>query len=201
MSDLTWKDTPDTTIREYVTIHRSPFAERYTRIGSGTLLMSFVHIGHDAQIGDRVTIANQTAVSGHVIIEDQAVLSGYILIHQFCRIGRLAMVGARTIIRQDIPPFCMLAENECVCGPNVIGLRRAGFDSYTRSAIRRAIKTYFFRGLNATNALAEIESMPMRPPEVDHFVEFIRKTERGIMPGDPELAALGIRGADAEEKD
>ena len=101
----------DTTIREYVTIHRSPFAERYTRIGSGTLLMSFVHIGHDAQIGDRVTIANQTAVSGHVIIEDQAVLSGYILIHQFCRIGRLAMVGARTIIRQDIPPFCMLAEN------------------------------------------------------------------------------------------
>ena len=190
----------DTTIREYVTIHRSPFPERYTRIGSGTLLMSFVHVGHDAQIGDRVTVANQTAVSGHVIIEDMSVLSGYILIHQFCRIGKLAMVGARTIIRQDIPPFCMLAENECVCGPNVIGLRRAGYDSFARMAIRRAIKTYFFKGLNATNALAEIEKTPDLLPEVRHFVQFIRSTERGIMPGDPELIALGIRGVDEEKE-
>jgi len=189
----------DTTIREYVTIHRSPFEGRYTRIGSGALLMAFVHLGHDVQIGDRVTIANQTAVSGHVIIEDMAVLSGFVLIHQFCRIGKLAMVGARTIVRQDIPPYCMLAENECVCGPNVIGLRRAGIDSAARAAVRRAIKTYFFKGLNGSNALAEIESAPDRPAEVDHFVEFIRGTDRGIMPGDPELVALGMHGVDAEE--
>ncbi len=180
----------DTVIREYVTIHRSPFPGRYTRIGSGTLLMSFVHVGHDAEIGDRVTVANQTAISGHVIIEDMAVLSGYILIHQFCRIGKLAMVGARTIVRQDIPPFCMLAENECVCGPNVIGMRRAGYDSSLRAALRRAIKNYFFRKLNASNALAEIEKEAPLPPEVAHFVQFIRATERGIMPGDPALAAL-----------
>ncbi len=191
----------DTTIREYVTIHRSPFEGGYTRIGSGTLLMAFVHVGHDAQIGNRVTVANQTAVSGHVVIEDMAVLSGYVLIHQFSRIGTLAMVGARTIVRQDIPPYCMLAENECVCGPNVIGMRRAGFDNHTRAAVRRAIKTYFFKGLNGSNALAEIEGMPELPAEVGHFVEFIRATERGIMPGDPELIALGMRGVDAEEKE
>ena len=189
----------DTTIREYVTIHRSPFEGRVTRVGAGTLLMAFVHLGHDVQIGDRVTIANQTAVSGHVVIEDMAVLSGYILIHQFCRIGKLAMVGARTIVRQDIPPFCLLSENNCICGPNVVGLRRAGYDSPTRAAVRRAIKTYFFKGLNGSNALAEIESVPDRPPEVDHFVEFIRATDRGIMPGDPALAALGVHGIDAED--
>ena len=138
----------DTTLREYVTIHRSPFEGRPTSVGDGTLLMAFVHVGHDARIGNRVTAANQTAFSGHVIVEDGAVISGYVLVHQFCRIGSLAMIGARTIIRQDIPPFCMLAENECICGPNVVGLRRAGFDNARRFAIRKAVKTYFFKGLN-----------------------------------------------------
>lgn len=190
-----------TTLREYVTIHRSPFEGGTTRIGNRTLLMAFVHIGHDAQLGNQVTVANQTAISGHVIVEDMAVLSGYILIHQFCRIGQLAMVGARTIVRQDIPPFCMLAENECVCGPNTVGLRRAGYSSAVRLSLRHAIKHYFFHGLNATNALAEIESRPDYYPETEHFVEFIRKTERGIMPGDPQLIALGTHAGDKEEEE
>lgn len=94
----------DTTIREYVTIHRSPFEGGITSVGDRTLLMAFVHLGHDVRVGNRVTIANQTGISGHVIIEDGAVLSGYVLIHQFCRIGALAMLGGRTIIRQDVPP-------------------------------------------------------------------------------------------------
>ncbi len=175
-----------TTLREYVTIHRSPFAQGRTVVGSDTLLMAFVHVGHDAAIGNRVTVANHTAISGHVIIEDGAVLSGYILIHQFCRIGSLAMIGARTIITQDIPPYCMLSEDNYICGPNTVGLRRAGFDSSRRAAIRHAIKTYFFRGLNTKNALAEIRCVEMTP-EVDHFSEFIRQSERGIMAGAPAL--------------
>ncbi len=190
----------DTTIREYVTIHRSPFPGGTTSVGSRTLLMAFVHVGHDARIGNQVTVANQTAISGHVIIEDGAVLSGYILIHQFCRIGALAMLGGRTIVRQDVPPFCMLAENECVCGSNTVGLRRAGFDSSQRMAIRRAIKKYFFHGLNSTNALARIEAEAGDDPHLLHFTGFIRSSERGIMPGDPELIALGTRNhGDAEE--
>ncbi len=180
----------DTTLREYVTIHRSPFEGGTTIVGNGTLLMAFVHIGHDARIGNNVTVANQTAVSGHVIIEDNAVLSGYILIHQFCRIGALAMVGARTIVRQDIPPYCMLAENGCICGPNTVGLRRGGYNSDQRLALRKAIKTFFFHGLNVANALTVIENMPEKLPELEHFVKFIRATERGIMPGDPELIGL-----------
>lgn len=181
----------DTTIREYVTIHRSPFEGRLTSVGDHTLLMAFVHVGHDGCIGNRVTVANQTAFSGHVVIGDGAVISGHVLVHQFCRIGSLAMIGARTIIRQDIPPYCMLAENECVCGPNVVGLRRAGFDNARRFAIRRAVKTFFFRGLNSTNAIEEILADNPDNPDILHFVDFIRTTERGIMPGDPKLKALG----------
>ena len=78
------------TLREYVTIHRSPFEGGITSVGEGTLLMAFCHVGHDARIGNYVTAANHTAFSGHVIVEDRAVLSGYVLIHQFCRIGKLA---------------------------------------------------------------------------------------------------------------
>lgn len=184
-------------IREYVTIHRSPFEGGTTRIGDGTLLMAFVHVGHDAQIGNFVTAANHTAISGHVEIEDGAVLSGYILIHQFCRIGRLAMIGARTILTQDVPPYCMLAENCCVCGPNTIGLRRAGISPDVRLAIRRAIKSYYFKGLNTANALAEIESANPGA-EVRHFMDFIRSTKRGTMRGDPELAALHEEGEKEE---
>ncbi len=189
----------DATIREYVTIHRSPFEGGLTSVGDGTLLMAFCHVGHDARIGNRVTAANHTALSGHVVVEDGAVLSGYVLIHQFCRIGAIAMVGGRTIIRQDIPPYCMLAENETICGPNVIGMRRNGFDSVRRLAIRRAIKNYFFKGLNAHNALEQIEKENSGLPEVAHFVDFIRRTERGIMPGDPALIALGSKALEVGE--
>ncbi len=178
----------ETVIREYVTIHRSPFENQKTVIGSHTLLMAFVHVGHDACIGNHVTVANHTAISGHVHIEDGAVLSGYVLIHQFCRIGSLAMVGGRTIITQDIPPYCMLAENNCICGPNTVGLRRAGLPPERRAAIRRAIKIYFFRGLNSKNAFAEIAKQETTP-EVSQFVEFISGTARGIMNGDQNVVS------------
>ncbi len=182
------------TLREYVTIHRSPFERGITEVGDGTLLMAFVHVGHDARIGRFVTVANQTGISGHVVIEDQAVLSACILIHQFCRIGRLAMIGARAILNRDVPPFALLAENECIHGANIIGLRRAGIPEANRTAIREAIRTYFFRGLNGINALKEIESgNPL--PEIRHFADFIRQSTRGMMPGDPKIIATLSRGA------
>ncbi len=176
----------NTVIREYVTIHRSPTENKKTVIGDHTLLMAFVHIGHDVIIGNRVTIANMTAISGHVTVGDGAVLSGYILVHQFCRIGSLAMLGARAIVVQDIPPYCLLAENGRVAGPNTIGLRRAGLDPASRTAIRRAIKNYFFYGYNAMTAISEISKMEITP-EVGKFIEFIKSTSRGIVSGDPDM--------------
>jgi UDP-N-acetylglucosamine acyltransferase len=174
----------NTVIREYVTIHRPPFEEKKTIIGSHVLLMSFVHVAHDVIIADHVTIANQTALTGHVEIGQGAVLSGYIKIHQFCRIGALSMVGAGNVLVQDLPPYCLMEKNGYVVGPNTIGLRRAGLDSEQRRAIRRAVKLFFFSGLNAKNALAEILAEP-ETPEVRGFVDFIATTTRGIISGNP----------------
>lgn len=177
-----------TIIREYVTIHRPPMEGRKTVIGNNVLLMGFVHVAHDVLIEDNVTIANHTALTGHVQIGKGAVLSGYLKIHQFCRIGSLSMTGADMIITQDIPPFCLLDGNH-IYGPNIIGLRRAGFSSERRAAIRKAIKTYFFSGLNAKNAIASIESSALTE-EVKEFVEFIKATHRGIMPGNPKYSCI-----------
>ncbi|MGN0849589.1 MAG: acyl-ACP--UDP-N-acetylglucosamine O-acyltransferase [Victivallaceae bacterium] len=176
----------DTVIREYVTIHRSPFENGKTIVGNHVLLMAFVHIGHDCRIADHVTIANSTGVSGHVEIGFGAVLSGYILIHQFSRIGEMAMVAARTNIVQDIPPYCLLGESGYVCGANVVGMRRNNIASADRTAIRHAIRVYFYSGLNGSNALREI--MDGEPNEyVRKFVDFIKAGKRGIMPGDPNM--------------
>ncbi len=177
----------DTVIREYVTIHRPPFENLKTAVGSHVLLMAFVHVAHDVIIGNHVTVANHTAITGHVQIEDGAVLSGYVKIHQFCRIGQLAMVGANALISQDIPPFCLLTESNCIYGPNTIGLRRAGLDPQQRSAIRKAIKTFFFKGMNAKNALETIAKDGMTP-EVEHFIDFIKASKRGIMQGNPKYS-------------
>lgn len=178
----------NTVIREYVTIHRPPFEGLKTVIGSHVLLMAFVHVAHDVIIGNRVTVANHTALTGHVQVGDGAVLSGYAKIHQFCRIGSLVMLGAGALVSQDVPPFCLLRENNLIYGPNTIGLRRAGFDPKLRAAIRSAIKTYFFKGLNGKNALEEIEKTEMLP-EIRHFVDFIKASKRGIMSGNPKYSA------------
>ena len=180
----------DTVIREYVTIHRPPFEFLKTTIGNHVLLMAFVHIGHDVIIGDRVTIANNTALSGHVQVGQGAVFSGCVLVHQFCRIGALAMVGPGAHVGQDIPPFCMLRESNVITGPNTIGLRRAGMSNEQRLAIRRAIRTFFFEVLNAKNALEQIERGENVLPEVHMFVNFIKESHRGIMPGNPKFVGI-----------
>ena len=190
----------DTVIREYVTIHRPPFEFLKTKVGNHVLLMAFVHVAHDVIIADRVTIANHTAITGHVQIGEGAVLSGYAKIHQFCRIGQLAMIGAGCLISQDIPPFCMLRETNFITGPNTIGLRRAGISNESRLAIRKAIKTFFFEGLNAKNALEQIERSGMTAPEVHVFTNFIKETKRGIMPGNPKYTGLTDDQRDALEQ-
>ena len=180
-------------LREYVTVHRSPFENGLTSIGDGTLLMAFVHVGHDARIGKNVTCANHTAISGHVQIGDGAVLSGYIMVHQFCRIGELAMISPGLKVRQDAPPFTLISEKGCVYGPNVVGLRRAGMSADERSAIKKTIKIFFFKGLNVSNAEKEMQSADFKNQYTDHFCKFMTSNERGILPPDPEMLAIGTR--------
>lgn len=185
----------DTVIREYVTIHRPPFEEQKTVVGNHCLLMGFVHIAHDVVLSDHVTIANNSILAGHILVEDGAVISGHVLIHQFCKIGSLAMISADIKITQDVPPFCMVTDAGYINGPNVVGLRRAGMGSDQRTAIRKAIKTFFFKDLNSKNACKEIEATEMTP-EVDHFVRFVKASTRGLLPGNPRLKSKSKEDAD-----
>jgi len=169
-------------VREYVTIHRGTTEGSRTSVGDHSMLMGFVHLGHNCQIGDHVVVANGTILAGHVEIGSRAFISASVLVHQFVRIGRMAMIGGGNGIGQDIPPFCMLQYDQ-IQGPNAVGLRRGGFDEKARLAIRGAIKTYFFSGLNRLNAIEEIRASVSACPEVDEFITFIENTKRGISPG------------------
>ena len=146
----------DCTIREYVTIHRGTETDSYTRVGNHVMLMAFSHLGHNCQIADHVIVANATLLAGRVEVECNAFISAGCMVHQFVRIGRLAMLGGGNIITQDVPPFCMF-QDQCIQGVNAIGLRRASWSEGARDAIRDAIK--------ASNPEAET-SFPLTPEAV-----------------------------------
>ncbi|MCF7854732.1 MAG: acyl-ACP--UDP-N-acetylglucosamine O-acyltransferase [Candidatus Pacebacteria bacterium] len=172
----------DCTIREYATIHRGSDAESETVIGDNVMIMGLAHVAHNCRIGNRVTVANLTLLAGHVDVEDSAFISGGVLVHQFTRIGTLAMLGGGSVVTQDIPPYCM-HPRDAINGPNSVGLKRAGKTPEVRSAIREAIKLYFFSGLNRGDALDKIAAEFSGQPDVEHFVAFIRESSRGIAPG------------------
>lgn len=169
-------------LREYVTIHRGAKAGTSTVVGDNVMLMAFAHLGHNCILGSDVVVANATLLAGHVEVGERAFISGGVLVHQFCRIGRLAMVGGGSGLGQDVPPFCMFQWSHIV-GPNTIGLRRAGFGPDTRLAVRGAIKTYFFSHMNRLNALESIRRDYGSEPAVAEFVQFIEGTRRGISSG------------------
>ena len=167
-------------LREYVTIHRGAAAESTTVIGDDVMIMGLAHVGHNCRIGSHVNIANATLLAGHVEIEDRAFLSARIMVHQFVRLGTLAMIGGGAIVAQDVPPYC-LVPRQLVRGPNTVGLKRAGLSADTRQAVKHAIKLYFFSGLNGTEALAAIREQHGASAEVAHFADFIEASRRGVL--------------------
>ena len=124
-------------IREYVTVHRGAMPGTSTVVGDGVLLMAFSHLGHNCVLGNNSIIANATLLAGHVEVGEKAFISGACVVHQFCRIGPFAIVGGKSGIGQDVPPYCMYQFGG-VAGPNAIGLRRNGFDTTARAQIRKA---------------------------------------------------------------
>ena len=168
-------------IREYVTIHRGAMPGTSTVVGDGVLLMAFCHLGHNCVLGNNSIIANATLLAGHVQVGEKTFISGGGLIHQFCRIGAYAIVGGGARLGQDIPPYCMYQWGG-VGGPNAVGLKRNGFEVAARGQIRKAIKIYFFSGLNRIAALAKIREEVGETPAVKPFIEFIETTKRGIVP-------------------
>ena len=164
-----------------MTIHRGTTPGSTTTIGNRCFFMAVAHIAHNCQIGNDVIIANNTALGGYVTVEDQAFLSAQCVVHQFARIGRLALLSGMTGVGQDIPPFFMAAMRNQVVGINVVGLRRAGIPPAARTDIKRAFKLLYQSGLSLPHAMAEIERTTTSA-EAKQLVAFIRASKRGLAP-------------------
>jgi UDP-N-acetylglucosamine acyltransferase len=166
-------------IREYATLHRSTKEDSPTVIGDNCYLMAVAHIGHDCYLGNNIIIANGALLAGHVIVEDGAFISGNVVVHQFCRIGALSIIGGFTGINKDVPPYMLVRGPSVVRAVNLIGLRRAKFPRELISDIRNAFKALYMSDLNTAQALEEIKKMK-KSKELDHLVEFIQSSKRGI---------------------
>lgn len=170
-------------IREYVTIHRgTPSGQGVTTVGSGCYLMVGTHLAHDTSVADSVTTANQVALAGHVTVGEGAFLGGLVGVHQLARIGRLAMIGAGSMVSQDIPPFCMAHGNHArLIGINKVGLTRAGILPEQLMALRRTFRDVFLRsGSKAERVVALEASSP--GPLCQELIAFVRSSRRGVAP-------------------
>jgi len=166
-------------IREYVTIHRGTKEESATVIGDNNYLMCTSHIGHNCVIGNKVTIANGVLLAGYVTVEELAFISGNVVVHQFSRIGTLAMIGGFSGVNKDVPPYMSVRGPSVVCSVNLVGLRRAAFDRKAIREIKEAYTAIYLSGLNTKQAIEKIlENNPGK--EVMHLVNFIRASKRGI---------------------
>ncbi len=172
-------------IREYATVHRGAEAGTATVIEDNVMVMGFVHIGHNCHLHAGVVIANMSVVSGHVEIGKRAFVSSGTLVHQFVRIGDYTMISARARIVQDVPPYCLLAEGDCIYGINTVGLRRAGFPQDVRRTLNEAVKTFYFKDLNRDDALDCLRRDYPASAEVGVLIDFIAGAKRGTMPGRP----------------
>lgn len=172
----------NTTIREGVTVNRGTAAVGTTKIGNGCLLMAYSHVGHDCAIGNCCIIGNTTGLAGEVKVGDFAILSGGTLVHQFTRIGAHVIVGGGSKIRIDVPPF-IKADREPLSymGLNTVGLSRRGFQKEQIDEIHEIYRAIYQKGMNMTQALEYVEEEFKPSAERDHILDFIRKSERGVI--------------------
>lgn len=167
-------------IREYVTIHRSLYEGKKTRIGAENYLMTGAHFGHDVRLGDHNVVANNCLLAGHVEVGDRCFLGGGSVYHQFVKIGDYVMVQGLGGLGKDLAPFLIAAEVNRIAGLNVVGLRRGGFTAEERQSLRRAYQLIFRSGMNLKQALEEAEKAEWQGPAI-RFLEFLRNgSDRGF---------------------
>jgi UDP-N-acetylglucosamine acyltransferase len=170
------------TIRENVTVHRALEAGGTTTIGNGNLLMVNAHIAHDCHLGNNTIATNNVMLAGHVTVEDRAYLSGAAAVHQFCRIGTLAMVGGQAHLIKDVPPYVTVdGLSSLVVGLNQIGLRRAGFDLEAIRELKAAYRVIYRSRLAWAEVLKRLKSEFSQGPAAQ-FYRFLSTSTRGITP-------------------
>ena len=186
--------------REYVTIHRALKPGTATVIGDHNYLMASSHLGHDVVMGNNCILANGALLGGHVHVQDRAFVSGAVAVHQFCRIGRLAMVGGHARVVQDVPPYMLVdGQSGCIVGLNIVGLRRSGHSPEDIADLKAAYRVVYRRGLPWKEVLdalrAEFKSGP-----VEHLLHFIGTGTRGFAQERraPPAATLRLRVPDED---
>jgi len=166
--------------REGVTVHCATSDGDATVIGSHNLFIIHAHVAHDCILGSHIIMSGYAGLAGHCVVEDHAIFAGYVAVHQFCRIGKLSMIGGCSKIVQDVPPFMIVDGNPGETRTiNKVGLERAGISDAAQTALRAAYKIIFREGFATQNALAKVEAELPPLPEVQHLVQFIRASTRG----------------------
>ncbi len=173
-----------TTLREGSTVNRGTAAVGKTIIGENCLLMSYSHVGHDCSIGNNCIIGNTTGLAGEVKVDDWAILSAGTMVHQFTHIGAHVMIGGGSKVRSDVPPFIKADRDPlCYLGLNIVGLTRRGFEKERIDEIHNIFRAIYQSNLNVSQALEFIEKEFKPSADRDYILEFIRKSERGIIRG------------------
>jgi UDP-N-acetylglucosamine acyltransferase len=174
----------NTTIRECVTVNRGTSDKLKTVIGENCLIMAYVHVAHDCQIGNHCILANAVQLAGHVIMDDYAIIGGSSAVHQFAHIGRHVMISGGSLVRKDVPPFTKAGrEPLSYAGINSIGLRRREFNDEQIAEIQETYRYIYQKGLNNQEALTQIELHIPASAYRDEIINFVRDSERGIMKG------------------
>jgi UDP-N-acetylglucosamine acyltransferase len=179
-------------IREYVTIHRGTDPGSATRVGNHNFLMALSHMAHNSSLGDHVVVVNGALVGGYVEVADRAFISANCLLHQFIRMGTLAIMRGGSRASRDIPPYAVIDNTHTVKGVNLVGLKRAGFASKNIAALHQAFRLLFFQRSNLKAALVRVEQEVELTPEVAHLLEFIRAAKRGVAMGPKNVGDAGL---------
>lgn len=170
----------DNKVREHYTISRGTKPESETRIGNGNYIMTSGHIAHNCVLGDDIVVASCALVAGYAEIESRAFISGGVVIHQFSRIGELAMIGGNTRVNSDVPPYFLCTDfNVAARGLNMVGLKRAGISLEEIRLLKSAYRLLYRSGLKQAEALVRIE-LELASKCTLHLVDFVRKSQRGI---------------------
>jgi UDP-N-acetylglucosamine acyltransferase len=174
----------NTIIRECVTIHRGTKDKWKTSIGNNCLLMTYVHVAHDCQIGNNVILASYTGLSGHVIIDDYAILEGKVAAQQFAHIGTHAFIGGASLIRKDVPPFIKAAREPLTfAGVNSVGLRRRGYTDETVREIEDIYRILYVQNSNITKAIEQVKQTIPASEMRQLILDFIESSDKGIIRG------------------
>jgi UDP-N-acetylglucosamine acyltransferase len=171
-----------TTLREYVTVNAGTNEGEVTRVGAGCHIMAYCHVAHACSVGNRVIMANCATLAGEVTVEDEAILGGLTGVHQFCRVGRLCMVGGLSKITQDCAPFMIVDGNPAaVRALNVVGLKRHAVPDAAVEALKKAHRWLYRADLSTSQALERVRADVEPCPEVDALLRFIESSDRGIV--------------------